>query len=142
GDVVSGAPNAGANTTAAAVTTTSAQATQKPAPVAARGSEADLLPTTLATVSQLRPPPAATRVEQQPQADRRKHTEQQAQADRRKHTEQQAQADRRKHTEQQAQADRRKHTAHQADRQNHTRSEEHTSELQSRENLVCRLLLE
>jgi hypothetical protein len=108
GDVVSGAPNAGANTTAAAVTTTSAQATRKPAPVAARGSEADLLPTTLATVSQLRPPPTATRVEQQPQADRRKHTEQQAQADRRKHT------------DQQPQADRQKHTAHQADRQNHT----------------------
>src|SRR5690606_40134891 len=28
------------------------------------------------------------------------------------------------------------------DRQRHVRSEEHTSELQSRENLVCRLLLE
>src|SRR5690606_40127875 len=29
-----------------------------------------------------------------------------------------------------------------ADERNHLRSEEHTSELQSRENLVCRLLLE
>src|SRR5690606_39663735 len=36
----------------------------------------------------------------------------------------------------------REHLAVQADCSDKTRSEEHTSELQSRENLVCRLLLE
>src|SRR5690606_39652563 len=38
--------------------------------------------------------------------------------------------------------DREEHAREQAARRHHGRSEEHTSELQSRENLVCRLLLE
>src|SRR2546421_4506502 len=36
----------------------------------------------------------------------------------------------------------RRHTKWKASRSNHMRSEEHTSELQSRSDLVCRLLLE
>src|SRR3712207_7591574 len=39
-------------------------------------------------------------------------------------------------------ADDRHHTAHEAAQDRHRRSEEHTSELQSRQYLVCRLLLE